>query len=157
MIYLISHSDTFLKIGYTKNINKRLSQLQISSPIKLELYHLIDGNVTLEKELHFIFRDLRTQGEWFHFDHSILQYFEDKKCLMWEHGFSTGEKFPVVGIIRQERLALNMSLDSLGQLYGCTRQAMHGIETSERQGRISIRILYKMAKIFNKKFEYRFK
>lgn len=157
MIYLISHSDTFLKIGYTKNINKRLSQLQVSSPVKLELYHLIDGDVNLEKELHFIFKNLRTQGEWFNFDNSILQYFADKECLMWKYGFVSEEKIPIIGLIKQERLFCNMSLDSLGQLYGCTPQSIKEIETREMQGRLTLSILYKMAKLFNKKFEYRFK
>jgi DNA-binding XRE family transcriptional regulator len=50
-----------------------------------------------------------------------------------------------------------MSLDSLAQLYGCTPQSIKEIEAREIQGGLSIGILYKMAKLFNKKFEYRFK
>jgi hypothetical protein len=33
---------------------------------------------------------------------------------------------------------------------------MYEIETREVQGTITLKILYKMAKVFNKKFEYRF-
>jgi DNA-binding XRE family transcriptional regulator len=157
MVYLISCADKFLKIGYTKNINKRLSQLQTSNPIKLELCHLIDGNVNLEKELHIMFKDLRSQGEWFYFDNSILQYFADKECLMWKYGFVPEEKIPVIGLIKQERISRKMSLDSLAQLYGCTPQSIKEIELREIQGRLTIGILYKMARLFNKKFEYRFK
>jgi DNA-binding XRE family transcriptional regulator len=157
MIYLISYDNQFLKIGYTKNITKRLSQLQTSIPIKLEVLHLIDGDITLEKKLHFLFKDLRTQGEWFNFDNSILEYFVDKECLLWQHGFTNEEKIPVIGLIKHHRLNNNMSLDTLAKMYGCTAQSMSEIETRERQGRLTLSILYKTAKLFNKKFEYRFK
>ena len=156
MIYLISHEYQFVKIGYTKNINKRLSQLQVSSPVKLELLHLIDGSATLEKKLHVLFKDLRTSGEWFKFDASILEYFVDKECLLWQHGFTNEEKIPVIGLIKHHRLSNNMSLDTLSQMYGCTVQSMSEIETRESQGKLTLGILYKIAKLFNKKFEYRF-
>lgn len=156
MIYLISHENQFVKIGYTKNINKRLSQLQVSSPVKLEVLHLIDGNITLEKKLHVLFKDLRTSGEWFNFDASILEYFVDKECLLWQHGFTAEEKIPVIGLVKYHRLSNNMSLDTLAQMYGCTVQSMSEIETREKQGKLTLGILYKIAKLFNKKFEYRF-
>jgi len=156
MIYLISHENQFIKIGYTKNINKRLSQLQVSSPVKLEVLHLIDGDVTIEKKLHVLFKDLRTSGEWFKFDSSILEYFADKECLLWKHGFTSEEKIPVIGIIKHHRLNNNMSLDTLSDMYGCTPQSMHEIERREMQGSLTLGILYKIAKLFNKKFEYRF-
>jgi DNA-binding XRE family transcriptional regulator len=156
MIYLISHEYQFVKIGYTKNINKRLKQLQTSSPVKLEVLHLIDGNVTLEKELHLLFKDLRTSGEWFKFDNSILEYFIDKECLLWQYGFTSEEKIPITGLIKHERLNCNMSLNTLSEMYGCSTQSMHEIERREMQGSLTIGILYKIAKLFNKKFEYRF-
>jgi DNA-binding XRE family transcriptional regulator len=156
MIYLISHEYQFVKIGYTKNINKRLSRLQVSSPVKLEVLHLIDGDITLEKKLHVLFKDLRTSGEWFKFDASILEYFADKECLLWQHGFTSEEKIPVIGIIKHERLNVNMSLDTLSDMYGCTPQSMYEIEKREMQGSLTLGILYKIAKLFNKKFEYRF-
>lgn len=157
MIYLISYDNQFLKIGYTKNINKRLCQLQVSSPVKLEVLHLIDGNVTLEKELHILFKNLRTSGEWFSYNASILEYFADKKCLLWKNGFINEEKIPVIGLVKYYRLNNNMSLDTLAKMYGCTAQSMGEIEIRERQGRLTLSILYKIAKLFNKKFEYRFK
>lgn len=156
MIYLISHENQFLKIGYTKNINKRLNQLQTSSPVKLEVLHLIDGNINLEKELHVLFKDLRVNGEWFNFDTSILQYFVDKKCLLWEYGFTTEEKIPIIGLVKYHRISNNMSLDTLSNLYGCTHQSMYEIEKREMQGTVTLVTLYKIAKLFNKKFEYRF-
>jgi DNA-binding XRE family transcriptional regulator len=76
---------------------------------------------------------------------------------MWSEGFTASEKFSVTGLIKGERLKLNMSLDTLGEMYGCTAQSMHEIEKREIQGTLTLGILYKMAKLFNKKFEYRFK
>lgn len=156
MIYLISHSNEYLKIGYTKNINKRLYQLQVSNPVKLELLHLIDGDLSLEKELHFMFKDLISNGEWFYFDKKIINYFEDKKCLMWQQGYEPYNKRDVSGIIKQERLNNKMSLSDLGELYGCTAQSIKEIESREVKGTITINTMHKIAKLFNKKLEYRF-
>jgi DNA-binding XRE family transcriptional regulator len=156
MIYLISYENKFVKIGYTKNISKRLSQLQVSSPIKLEVLHLIDGNVALERELHILFKDLKTSGEWFKFDSSILEYFADKECLLWKHGFTSEEKIPIIGIIKHHRLNAGMSLAALSDIYGCTPQSMYDFEKREVQGALTLNVLYKIAKVFNKKFEYRF-
>ena len=156
MIYLISYENKFVKIGYTKNISKRLSQLQVSSPIKLEVLHLIDGDITLEKQIHNLFKDLKTNGEWFKFDISILEYFADKECLLWQHGFTSEEKIPVIGIIKHYRLGAGMSLAALSDIYGCTPQSMYDFERREVQGSLTLNVLYKIAKVFNKKFEYRF-
>ena len=157
MIYLISHENKFLKIGYTKNIHKRLSQLQTSSPVKLEVLHLIEGDVDLEKELHQSFGNLVVSGEWFEFHESILDYFKDKECLMWSEGFTPYEKYPVGGLIMTERLNNKMSLEALGKMYGCTAQSMYEIQQREVNGTLTLKTMYKIAKLFNKKFEYRFK
>ena len=76
--------------------------------------------------------------------------------MLWQHGFTAEEKIPVIGLVKYHRLSNNMSLDTLSQMYGCTVQSMSEIETRERQGKLTLGILYKIAKLFNKKFEYRF-
>lgn len=157
MIYLISHENKFVKIGFTKNIHKRLSQLQTSSPVKLEVLHLIEGDVNLEKKLHLLFGNLVVSGEWFTFDDSILNYFKDKECLLWSEGFTPPEKNSLIGLIKTERLKNNLSLEALGEMYGCTAQSMREIEQREINGSLTINILHKIAKLFNKKLEYRFK
>jgi DNA-binding XRE family transcriptional regulator len=156
MIYLISHEDKFLKIGYTCNINNRLSQLQTSNPIRLKVINLIKGDVNLEKELHSRFKDIRVNGEWFVYDAEILNYFSNQDSLMWKYGFTPYEKMPIIGLIKTERLNRNMPMATLGELYGCSAQSIHEIEVREMQGKLTLNILHKMAKIFNKKLEYRF-
>jgi hypothetical protein len=156
MIYLISHEDKFLKIGYTSDINNRLSQLQTSNPIRLKVINLIKGDVNLEKELHSRFKELRVNGEWFVYDAEILNYFSSQDSLMWKHGFTPYERMPIIGLIKTERFNKNMSMAMLGELYGCSAQSIHEIEVREMQGTLSLNKLHKIAKIFNKKLEYRF-
>lgn len=57
-----------VKIGMSKDINKRLSQLQTGSPYKLKLMGWIevDDAKYLEKALHAKYKDRIVHGEWFH-------------------------------------------------------------------------------------------
>lgn len=156
MIYLISFEDKYLKIGYTTDIHKRLSQLQVSIPIKLNLIGLIEGGYNEENELHNIFNHLSESGDWFKFDISIINYFKSKKCLMWENGLIPIGSFPVIGLIKSERIKNNLSLQDLAELYGSTKQAIIDMENREIKGNITIKVMHKIARLFGKKFEYRF-
>lgn len=156
MIYLISLDDKFLKIGHTKNVKKRISQLQVSIPFKLTLISLIDGGYKEENELHNLFSLLAVNGEWFKYDYSILEYFQSKPCLMWKNGFTPICNTPIIGLIKSERIDNNLTLDDLAQQYGCTKQGFLDIEKREVQGRITLQVMHKIGKCFNKRFEYRF-
>jgi hypothetical protein len=63
-IYLIE-CDGFYKIGVAKNINARLSALQIGTPYKLNLIGSIEHVKWLEHILHGILSFYHTRGEWF--------------------------------------------------------------------------------------------
>lgn len=81
-LYLIHDSSSdVLKIGYTKNIENRLSSLQSATSHKLELLYLITGHAYREKEVHALFDVLRLsqKGEWFKYDNSIIDYFKSLK------------------------------------------------------------------------------
>ena len=55
-----------VKIGATKSINKRISQIQSSNPNKLVLaYVLTSVDVFREKQIHEYFEEYRIHGEWF--------------------------------------------------------------------------------------------
>jgi len=54
-----------LKIGRTKNAEKRIKQLQTGSGIKLKLIHVFKGLGWKEKYLHDELRTWRQSGEWF--------------------------------------------------------------------------------------------
>lgn len=70
MIYFIAEEKDHsrVKIGYSKDFqgaNKRLAQLQIGNPRKLELVGVMNGTLTTEKAYHRIFDDHRLESEWF--------------------------------------------------------------------------------------------
>lgn len=61
------------KIGKSKNVKSRVSDLQTSSPYKIELVCAVwcDNMASVERELHKEFAEHRTNGEWFDFSSSI--------------------------------------------------------------------------------------
>jgi DNA-binding XRE family transcriptional regulator len=157
MIYLINFENKFLKIGYTNHIRKRLSTLQVSIPIKLEVLALIEGDYEKERELHKLFHHLSENGEWFQYDSIITDYFKSQRCLMWQEGITPKENnAPLVGLVKTERRRQELSLEEFAQMYGTTKQSILDIETREVQGRVTLNTLYKVAKVLNKKLEYRF-
>ncbi|NUT51429.1 MAG: GIY-YIG nuclease family protein [Saccharothrix sp.] len=56
-----------VKIGYTRDLPRRLKALQTSNPYKLELLWQTPGDMRLEENLHKNFAKRRIQGEWFDF------------------------------------------------------------------------------------------
>ena len=66
MIYFIKATvSQAIKIGYSANPEKRLSELQTGNPDKLLLLGTIRGNVDVEAQLHAQFVQHRLEGEWF--------------------------------------------------------------------------------------------
>jgi predicted GIY-YIG superfamily endonuclease len=79
-VYLINQEGTDLyKIGVTKNLSKRLSALQTSSPVKLVVVKQFNTNYgyKLEKNLHSFFRSNKLEGEWFRLDIQQVNLFEE--------------------------------------------------------------------------------
>lgn len=65
-VYFIRAGRTnSVKIGYAKNVEKRLATHQTSSPHKLELIGFLPGTIADESDWHDRFRDHRIRGEWF--------------------------------------------------------------------------------------------
>ncbi len=56
-----------VKIGISKNPQKRLKQLQTGNPNKLIIYHMFESEdyKLLERTMHNICKDLKIIGEWF--------------------------------------------------------------------------------------------
>lgn len=74
-VYFVRSGD-LVKIGHSLNVTKRLSALQIGSPVPLELWHVVKGQRSLEKELHERFSADRAHGEWFRVSPAITEYVE---------------------------------------------------------------------------------
>lgn len=71
-VYIIK-ADTFVKIGFSENPEKRLSEMQTGSPHELELlakfpYGTRPEAAAKEKEMHLLFSTWHHRGEWFYAD-----------------------------------------------------------------------------------------
>ncbi|MBZ9894213.1 GIY-YIG nuclease family protein [Mesorhizobium sp. BR1-1-6] len=60
-----------VKIGCTIDVNKRLSEMQKSSPLPLELAAFVPGGLGLERKLHAYFQRQHSHGEWFHWSFEL--------------------------------------------------------------------------------------
>jgi DNA-binding XRE family transcriptional regulator len=155
MVYFIQHTD-FLKIGYTNDINKRLSELQVSCPIKLKVLGLIEGTRKEESEYHEKFKHLGSSGEWFNCTTELLEFTETlDKTLLWKHGFISDNALSPLGIIKLCRIKENMSLQDLGDLTGVTKQSIKEMELREIQGKTTLSSIINCLNAMGYKFEYR--
>ena len=74
-IYFIQNEDNnLIKIGYAKNVQKRIVALQTPSTSKLILLGNIPGNFDFEKRLHKRFHGAKKSGEWFRPTFELLGY-----------------------------------------------------------------------------------
>ena len=73
MIYFITQSDEFVKIGVSNNPEERLAQLQTGNPNKLKIWFCIPGGLDEEVRLHSFFRCVRAEGEWFNLTSGMKQ------------------------------------------------------------------------------------
>lgn len=73
-IYFIQllNNDKFVKIGFTNNINQRISALRTMLPYKIELIHHYQGYLWQEHWLHQAFQIHHLNGEWFRFTKEML-------------------------------------------------------------------------------------
>lgn len=63
-VYFVRSGDT-VKIGFSTNINSRLSTLQNANPDNLQILMVMPGTDQTEKFFHEMFADFRIGGEWF--------------------------------------------------------------------------------------------
>lgn len=71
-LYAVENSD-WIKIGWTTNLETRLSALRTSSPVPLNVLLAIDGGRREEAFLHDKLQDHRAEGEWFSKTEAVLQ------------------------------------------------------------------------------------
>jgi len=70
MLYVIGSKEDWrsfpIKIGFTDSSpEERLSSIQTGNPLKLDIIHLMDGDVFAERQIHSVLCDYRLAGEWF--------------------------------------------------------------------------------------------
>ena len=155
MIYFIKHTE-YIKIGYTDlKIQNRLSQLQVSCPVKLEVLGLINGDIDDEKKYHVKFANFSSSGEWFEIHPEIIDFINGLDTeLMWKYGFIERESSPI-GIIKSCRLEIDLSMEELGKRLGLTKQSVSDMQKREINGSITIKTVCRTLKAMGYKFEYR--
>ena len=62
---IVHHERKAVKIGFSKNPQKRFRQLQTACADTLTLFDKIPGDRALEAGFHRIFAERRLKGEWF--------------------------------------------------------------------------------------------
>ncbi len=73
-VYFIQCETGPVKIGFAKDISKRLSTLQSGNPNKLKIVKTIENcKKTTEKELHNKYSEYRLSGEWFKSDVLLIE------------------------------------------------------------------------------------
>lgn len=83
-LYLINMDNLFLKIGKSKNVKRRLLNLNSSSPKELGLLYVIKNKGNLETSILNKFSHLKTKGEWFIYSEEIIVEFEKLKNNNYE-------------------------------------------------------------------------
>jgi len=76
-VYFVQEEDNgLIKIGYSKNPNRRLKSLQINNPRKLNILKVIDGAMCRETYLHHRCSRFNAKGEWFHPHSELIDYID---------------------------------------------------------------------------------
>jgi len=86
-VYVIgSLTKNICKIGFSKNPERRISEIQTSCPHPLELILSFEGDMRTEKRLHRKYIQYKTHGEWFtirgRLELAIQQKLSEKKNLV---------------------------------------------------------------------------
>ena len=68
-IYVIGNKEYKLcKIGFSKNVFKRIKSIQTGCPFELEIFCVVYGDYVMEKKLHRKYQNLKMNGEWFKYE-----------------------------------------------------------------------------------------
>lgn len=86
-VYFVYNPDSHaIKIGVSRNPQKRFVALQIGSPATLRLLGFIPGTAKNESALHSKFWNLRIRGEWFKLHAPLKQYIGRVTDVHWDDG-----------------------------------------------------------------------
>ena len=81
VVYFIRDGE-FVKIGYSDNPKRRMSDLQMANPRKLEFLGSFPGGEADEQRLHMVFEQFHIRNEWFFYSDAIRR-FAEKHCFAY--------------------------------------------------------------------------
>lgn len=64
-VYFMAAGQGDIKIGWARDPDKRLRELQVGNPKRLKILGVIPGSRLTEKEIHRYYAAARVTGEWF--------------------------------------------------------------------------------------------
>lgn len=103
MIYFIYDDlSNAVKIGYTEDLEKRLSGLQTGNPRPLRVLMYIDGDLSREAEFHAEYADFRMEGEWFDASEQGMQQ-RLLELFNKQHNLDNGDSFSAALLEVEER------------------------------------------------------
>ena len=82
--YIQEELDGNIKIGWSDDPIKRLSQHQTSNSRELRMLVYVKGSQEDEREIHSKFQNSKTQGEWFKPDKRLLVHIEKERSKFFE-------------------------------------------------------------------------
>ena len=82
--YIQEDMDGNIKIGWSEDPIKRLSQHQTSNSRELRMLVYVKGSPDYEKEIHRKFQTSKTTGEWFKPDKKLLVHIEKERSKFFE-------------------------------------------------------------------------
>jgi Meiotically up-regulated gene 113 len=108
MVYFILHGNKRVKIGFSVQVDRRLSEIQVSLPSKAKILYLTPGDTELEKRLHQLFAADRVSGEWFYYSPAIRAWIAADKARREErvgNDFCRTSENPGSGIVSLSNFA----------------------------------------------------
>lgn len=155
MIYFVNHTD-FIKIGYTVDIRKRISDLQLSCPIPISVVGLIDGTIREEKVLHEKFKDIWSHGEWFRYTKELSDFIESlDKSMIWKYGFDNFREKLEENIIRKCRIESNTTIRDLAKMVGISEKGINAMEIRCAKGEMSVKNIKKVIGVMGYEYQGR--
>ena len=82
--YIQEEMDGNIKIGWSDDPIKRLTQHQTSNSRELRMLVYVKGSQEYEKEIHRKFQNSKTTGEWFKPDKRLLVHIEKERSKFFE-------------------------------------------------------------------------
>ena len=129
MIYFIQNTETkHIKIGYSNNVRKRLSEIQTTSPYELAILTICEGGIEVEKELHDKFNKSYIRGEWFSPSEELITHINN---------FPPYLNKEYIGL-RKLRRNKKMTMEEVGKIMNISKQGICDLEDRYDEGRITI-------------------
>lgn len=78
MVYFLANEENFIKIGFTTDVRRRLTTLQVGSASHQRLLGTMVGTSRMEGDIKHRFRRLRVRGEWFRPEKLLLDFIAEE-------------------------------------------------------------------------------